>query len=384
MITKKEIEKRETIFLAPYALKSMDSKGRLFNEKEHSYRSVYERDKGRIIYSTAFRRLEYKTQVFVNHEGDHYRTRLTHTIEVSNIAKTIARALQLNEELVEAIALAHDLGHTPFGHAGEDVLNTLMADYGGFEHNCHGLRVVDKLEKRSPLYDGLNLSYEIREGIIRHNSCYDKPLKAKGFNCKGQPPLEVQIVDIADEIAYDNHDLDDGLSSGLLCENKLKTLDLWKETDIKIHKKFKHINAKLRRHQIVRNIINEQVTDVINASRNIIKKAAIKSISDVKKSEKKLISFSDAMQKKRKPLRAFLMDNLYKNYRVIRMSDKAERILTEIFNVYLHKPQQLPPEAKEKLKKEKKHRVICDYIAGMTDRYALEEYRKFFDPMVKV
>jgi len=384
MLTKKEIEKRETIFLAPYALKSMDSKGRLYKEKEHSYRSVYERDKGRIIYSSAFRRLEYKTQVFVNHEGDHYRTRLTHTIEVSNIAKTIARALQLNEELVEAIALAHDLGHTPFGHAGEDILNNLMAEHGGFEHNCHGLRVVDKLEKRSPLYDGLNLSYEIREGIIRHNTCYDKPVRSKGFNFKGQPSLEIQIVDIADEIAYDNHDLDDGLSSGLLCEDQLKKLKLWKEIDLKIHKKFKHINAKLRRHQIVRNIINEQVTDVIKTSRNAINKYKIKSVSDVKKTNKKFISFSDTMEKKRKPLRAFLMENLYKNYRVIRMSDKAERILTEIFNVYLNKPEQLPPDAKVNLKKEKKHRVICDYVAGMTDRYALEEYRKFFDPLVKV
>lgn len=387
MLTRKELEEREYKFLASYAMKSRESRGRVYKEKEHDYRNAYQRDKDRIIYSTAFRRLEYKTQVFVNHEGDHYRTRLTHTLEVAQISKAIARALKLNEDLVETIALAHDLGHTPFGHAGEDALRELMLEHGGFEHNAQGLRVVDYLEERYPDFPGLNLTHEVREGIVKHSTLFDHPttaIEVIGFEPESLPLLETQVVDAADEVAYDNHDLDDGLTSGMLKEAALKKLGLWKETSDFINKRYPAMTAEKKKYQMIRGLINGQVTDLIQHSEKNIKKFRIKSPGDAKKLPTKLICSSKGMQTKRKPLREFLLKNLYQNYRVVRMSDKALRFIKKLFEVYLAKPQQLRPDFQKRLHRDGPHRVICDYIAGMTDRYALDEYKKFFEPYERV
>jgi len=388
MLKRKEMEKREARLLAPYAAKSGATKGRVHKEKEHEYRSVYQRDRDRIIYSTAFRRLEYKTQVFVNHEGDYYRTRLTHTLEVAQIAKSIARALRLNDELTETIALAHDLGHTPFGHAGEDSLRVLMADHGGFEHNAQGLRVVDSLEERYPGFHGLNLTYEVREGIVKHSTFFDRPaafINLDDFDPQALPPLETQVVDIADEIAYDNHDVDDGITSGLIKEPLLrKKVGLWKKTAGIVNKKYPSLSAEKEKYQVIRALINSQVTDLIRQSEKNIRQFNIRRPEDAKKLKAKIIAFSQKMQADRKPLREFLMKNLYQHYRVIRMSDKASRFVRQLFEIYLARPEQLPPSFHKRIKKEGPHRIVCDYIAGMTDRYALNEYKKFFEPYERV
>lgn len=383
MLKRKDLEKRED-HLAPYAQKSRLTHGRFYKEAEHGYRSCYQRDRDRIIYSTAFRRLEYKTQVFVNHEGDYYRTRLTHTLEVSQIARSIARALRLNEDLVEAISLAHDLGHTPFGHSGEDALHDLMKDYGGFEHNSHGLRVVDYLEQRYPNFPGLNLTYEVREGIIKHSTAFDRPKPTIPFDSEGSPILEIQVVDVADEIAYDNHDLDDGITSGLIKESDLKTLRFWAEKRKTIEKQYPKINDETRKYQIIRSLINDQVSDIITETEKNLKKFRIRNTIDVVKVPERLVAFSKPIKTLREPMRNFLTNNLYQHYRVVRMSNKAYRFIESLFNIYADKPEQLPPTAQSRLKNEEKHRVICDYIAGMTDRYALDEYKKFFEPYERV
>jgi len=384
MLTRNEIEKEEYRILAPYAAKSAETRGRVYGEREHPYRPVYQRDRDRVVYSTAFRRLEYKTQVFVNHEGDHYRTRLTHTLEVAQIAKSIARALRLNGELVEAIALAHDLGHTPFGHSGEDALKELMIDHGGFEHNSQGLRVVDFLEEIYPDFPGLNLTYEVREGIIKHSTPFDKPRPYIPLEDRGSPFLEIQVVDIADEIAYDNHDLDDGIESGLLSPESLRSIALWKEVSEAVKKRYPDIRKKVRKSQIIRRLIDMQVTDLIKNTEKSLKKFKIKSYRDVRKFPERLVRFSPGMEEKRKPLKRFLEKNLYHHYRVIRMSKKACRFINGLFELYTENPEQLPSSQAAKLRGEDKHRVVCDYIAGMTDRYALDEYNKFFDPYKKV
>jgi len=383
MLKRKDIEKKEEL-LAPYAQKSRFSKGRCHKEPEHDYRSCYQRDKDRIIYSTAFRRLEYKTQVFVNHEGDYYRTRLTHTLEVSQIACSIARALELNEDLVEALSLAHDLGHTPFGHSGEDALHELMRDYGGFDHNIQGLRVVDFLEERYPDFPGLNLTHEVREGIIKHSTPFDKPRAVIPFESKGSPILEIQVVDIADEIAYDNHDLDDGITSGLLKEEDLKQVPMWVVKERALKAKFPNIKGEMKKYQIIRSLINEQVTEVLNQTDANIKKFRIHKVQDAVNIPERIVTVSKKMQSSREAMRQFLMQNLYQHYRVVRMSNKAYRFITSLFNNYLEKPEQLPPTTQKRLKKDDKYRVICDYIAGMTDRYALDEYKKFFEPYERV
>ena len=384
MLTRKDIEKREYDILAPYAMHSMDTKGRRYHEAEPKYRSVYQRDRDRIIHSTAFRRLEYKTQVFVNHEGDYYRTRLTHTIEVSQIARSIARTMSLNEDLVEAIALSHDIVHPPFGHAGEESLSMLMKNKGGFNHNLQGLRVVDELEQRYAGFPGLNLSWETREGINKHTTMFDSSKRLAELDPEASPTLETQVVDIADEIAYDNHDIDDGLTSGLIEEDGLFQLKLWRDASIFVKRTKAEIPDKIRKYQMIRRLIDTQIEDLIATSEKNIKNANIKTIPDVRRHKKRLITFSENMQKKRKELRAFLLENLYKNFRVIRMSDKARRFIIELFNVYMEKPEQLPPDDQKKIKKSGSHRVICDYIAGMTDRYALDEYKKLFDPYERV
>ena len=383
MFKRRDLEKREEL-LAPYAQKSKNSLGRQHKEQEHPYRSCYQRDRDRVIYSTAFRRLEYKTQVFVNHEGDHYRTRLTHTLEVAQIAKSIARALQLNEDLVEAIALAHDLGHTPFGHSGEDALREIMKDYGGFDHNTQGLRVVDLLEERYPEFPGLNLSYEVREGIIKHSTVYDPPRPSASFKATASPLLEIQVVDVADEIAYDNHDLDDGIHSKLIKEEDLSAIPLWESKERHIRKLYPDIHGKVRKYQIIRSMINEQITDILTQTEKNIKRYKVKKPQDATDLAVRIVAFSKEMEAMRKPMREFLQNNLYQHYRVVRMSNKAYRFITALFDVYSDKPEQLPPSTQARLKKEEKHQVVCDYIAGMTDRFALDEYKKFFEPYERV
>ncbi len=384
MLNQNQIRELEEKYLAGYAMKSSDSKGRVHKEAEHPYRSAYQRDRDRVIHSAAFRRLEYKTQVFVNHEGDYYRTRLTHTLEVSQIARTIAYALRLNTDLVEAIALAHDLGHTPFGHSGEDALNELMAKFGGFNHNLQGLRVVDILEERYPHFPGLNLTWEVREGIAKHTSAFDKSPKLKEFASAAAPTLESQIVDIADEIAYDNHDLDDGLTSGLIREEDLKKLELWENIYGIIAKKYAKIDREHQKYLVIRSLIDAQVTDLINETESRISKFKIRSYRDVKKMDGRTAGFSKKMLGLRKPLRDFLVNKLYHHYRVVRMSSKAKRFIEELFKVYVNSPQQLPPQAKKRIAIDGTRRVVCDYVAGMTDRYALDEYKKLFDPYEKV
>lgn len=384
MLTQKQINEFEDIFLAEYAMKSHNTRGRAYKEEEHPYRTVYQRDRDRIVHCAAFRRLEYKTQVFVNHEGDYYRTRLTHTIEVAQIARTIAAALRLNVDLTEAIALAHDLGHTPFGHSGEEALNELMSKTGGFNHNLQGLRVVDYLEERYPDFPGLNLTWEVREGIVKHSTVFDKPIKIKELAPKESPTLETQVVDIADEIAYNNHDLDDGLTSGLIKEPDLEKLTIWSNINNNISKGYKKIEENKRKYLIIRSLINMQVTDLIQETERNINKFKLKSYLDVKKSDKKIVTFSKNMLNLRNPLREFLMDNLYRHYRVVRMSIKAKHFIQELFKVYVNTPQQLPIEAQRKIPKDGVKRVVCDYIAGMTDRYALDEYKKLFNPYEKV
>ncbi|MGE5307610.1 MAG: deoxyguanosinetriphosphate triphosphohydrolase [Deltaproteobacteria bacterium] len=373
----------EEKLLAPYAMKSSLSKGRRYFQPEHEYRSAYQRDRDRVIHSQAFRLLEYKTQVFVNHEGDYYRTRLTHTLEVAQIARTIAFALRLNPDLTEAIALAHDLGHTPFGHAGEDTLNELMAGHGGFNHNLHGLRVVEKLEDRYPGFTGLNLTWEVREGLVKHRTKFDRSAIPPEFEPDKKPTLETQIVDIADEIAYDNHDLDDGITSGLLEEADLEKLTLWKRVKSQIPPNAE-LSSEKRKYLMIRNLIDLQVTDLKTTTEEKLRTLNLKTPEDVRSVGEKIVSFSPEMEEERKPLRELLQQKLYRHYRVARMTEKATRCIQELFRVYSDKPEALPPKVQERIAVEGLHRGICDYIAGMTDRNALDEYKKLFDPYEKV
>jgi dGTPase len=385
MVDRQSYVETEAERLAPYAAKSAQTRGRCFAEEDHAFRTPFQRDRDRIIHSSAFRRLEYKTQVFVYHEGDHYRTRLTHTIEVAQISRTIARALKLNEDLAEAIALAHDLGHPPFGHSGEQILNGLMKEHGGFEHNAHSLRIVEKLEHRYPDFDGLNLTFEVREGIAKHRSEHDNPRTDPRYPGKSSS-LEAQIVDIADEIAYSNHDIDDGLHSEMLSAEDLAGVELWRENFEEIVKTNSGADLKILKYQSIRRIINQQVTDLVKTIEEVIEAEGILSIEDVRAQRSPIAHFSPLMHEKNKRLKVFLNKNLYKHHRMIRMADKGERIIKELFSAYLRKPQLLPPENFSLINEagEEKHRVICDYIAGMTDRFALEEYKKLFDPFERV
>ncbi|KPJ63262.1 MAG: deoxyguanosinetriphosphate triphosphohydrolase [Planctomycetes bacterium DG_23] len=380
---RQEIEEREMDSLAPYAAKSRASHNRTYAEEEHPFRTAFQRDRDRVIHSSAFRRLEYKTQVFVNHEGDHYRTRLTHTMEVAQIARIIARALGLNEDLVEAVALAHDLGHTPFGHAGEDILRLLMQQYGGFEHNLHTLRVVDLLERRYPQFPGLNLTWEVRESIVKHTTRHDHPVAAE-FLPRLQPLLEAQVVEVSDSIAYDSHDLDDGLYGGLLLEEELLEMELWKEAAAKVTQTYGDLDSRQRRIQTVRFIINWEVTDLVENSAALLEKNKIASLEEVRQSPEILVTFSPDVQRKKDEIETFLLEHLYKHYRVTRMAQKAKRFIQELFQEYVRNPAQLPPPYEQRIKEDGPQRVACDYIAGMTDRFALDEYKKLFDPYERV
>jgi dGTPase len=383
VLTREELEKREDSYLASYAMKSMNTRGRVHPEDEHSYRSVYQRDRDRIIHSTAFRRLEYKTQVFVNHEGDHYRTRLTHSIEVAQIARSISRALCLNEDLSEAIALAHDLGHTPFGHSGEDALRILMKHHGGFEHNIQGLRVVDILEKRYSQFTGLNLSWEARESIAKHKLLSDDPNVIK-FDLNKQPLLEAKIVDIADSIAYDNHDIDDSLKAGLITESDLEEVALWRYAKEKVREQYSNLTKDMENIHTIKYIIDMEVTDLITNTQLMIEKMKIETTDDVQNCKERLVSFSPDISKKKLELQEFLQQNAYSHYRVVRMADKAKRFVEELFNAFIENPMQLPPEYQKWIEDAGLYQGVCDYIAGMTDRFAQDEYLKLFYPYERV
>ncbi len=371
--------------LAPYAAHPEKSRGRRYLESPPAYRTDYQRDRDRIIHSAAFRRLMYKTQVFVNHEGDHFRTRLTHSLEVAQIGRTIARSLALNEDLAEAIALAHDLGHTPFGHAGQEALDACMASFGGFEHNLQSLRVVDALEERYAAFPGLNLTFETREGILKH--CSGAKARALGdvgkrFLEGTQPGLEAQVINLADAIAYNSHDIDDGLRAGLLTVEALETQDLFQDPYLEVLREHPKLAKRQVIHEVVRRIIHRQVVDLIEHSRRLIQEAAPADIEAVRKSPP-LIAFSPAMETAHRALKRFLMDNLYRHYRVHRMNIKAKGVVKALFGAFFQDPRLLPESfgAKARDKDEAgRARVVADYIAGMTDRYALLEHARLFEP----
>jgi len=365
--------------LAVYATRPEHSRGRRYPEAAPQGRSEFQRDRDRIIHSTAFRRLEYKTQVFVNHEGDLFRTRLTHSLEVAQIARSIARGLRLNDDLVEAIALAHDLGHTPFGHAGQDALNSCMKDCGGFEHNLQSLRVVDLLEERYAAFDGLNLCYETREGILKH--CSRKNAKALGelgerFLRKRQPSLEAQLCNLADEIAYNNHDVDDGLRSGLISLEQLLEVDIFRRHLHAVRKQYPAIPERRLIHETVRHMINTLVSDVTGQSLKNIRQISPKN-PDEARMAKPLIAFSASISEEQQELKQFLRLQLYQHYRVARMSSKARRIIFDLYHAFIEDVKLLPPQFQEKAGGDKA-RTISDYIAGMTDRYAIREHRRLF------
>jgi dGTPase len=371
-------------YLAPYAADPATSRGRRLAEPPPATRTEFQRDHDRIIHSTAFRRLEYKTQVFVNHEGDLFRTRLTHSIEVAQIARSIARNLRLNEDLVEAISLAHDLGHTAFGHAGQDALNACMKDFGGFEHNLQSLRVVDALEERYGAFDGLNLTFETREGILKHCALANaKKLGDIGrrFIEKKQPTLEAQLANLADEIAYNNHDIDDGLRSGLLTLAQLGDIDFYARHQREVESIFPGITGRRAINETLRRMINALITDLIHTSRARIEAAQPHSVEDVRNGPP-LIAFSDAMRSEATLLKKFLRDNLYQHYLVNRMTSKARRIVLELFQAFMDEPALLPPayQVAAQLAEQKslQARKVADYIAGMTDRYAMREHRRLF------
>jgi dGTPase len=385
MVGREAFEAREVAVLAPYAMRSRDSRGRRSPEADHPIRTCFQRDRDRIIHSTAFRRLEYKTQVFVNHEGDYYRTRLTHTMEAAQITRTIARVLGLNEDLAEAVALAHDLGHTPFGHAGERTLDRLMGPHGGFEHNAQSLRIVDLLEERYATFRGLNLSWELREGIVKHSTRYDRPQVAE-FDAGKAPCLEAQIVDFADEVAYTAHDVDDGLKSGMLDPDELETVPLWRTALDEARRSAALVPVSIQRYQAVRRLIDWMVTDLVETLLGRIARERIDSLAAVRAVKPRLVEFSTAMGERHRVLKAFLSEHLYHHHRVTRMTQKADRIMTALFEVYMGEPRQLPPHVTRRVEEEGETmpRVIADYIAGMTDRFALEEYKKLFDPYERV
>lgn len=376
--------------LAPYAATDTASRGRQYSESTPAYRSEYQRDRDRIIHSAAFRRLEYKTQVFVNHEGDMFRTRLTHSIEVAQISRSIARILNLNEDLSETIALAHDLGHTPFGHAGQDALNACMRDYGGFEHNLQSLRTVDTLEERYAEFPGLNLTFESREGILKHCSLRNaKQLGKVGqrFIDKTQPSLEAQLVNLADQIAYNNHDVDDGLRSGLISIDQLLAIDLFAAQHAEVIARYPDLSGRRLIHEIIRRMINQQVVDLVETSQTHLTELSPQNIDDIRAQTGPLIRFSDDMLAANQSLKRFLRDNLYNHYRVHRMTSKAQRTLSALFDAFMHEPRLLKPEHQDKVKQfEEKDgdsgraRAVADYIAGMTDRYAISEYQRIFEP----
>ncbi len=376
--TREELEQIERQILAPYAQLSAESRGREFAEAPPAWRTQYQRDRDRVIHSRAFRRLEYKTQVFLNGSGDHLRTRLTHTIEVSAISRNIASALKLNSDLAETIALAHDLGHSPFGHKGETVLARLMKGHGGFEHNQHSLRIVELLEQKYPKFPGLNLTWEVREGLAKHYTSYDHPDKHKGFETKNSS-LEAQIANLADEITYYSHDLDDGLDSGLLSEKQLiQNVRIFDQAARLVKKEHGNPPDESRRYFIIRTVIDMQIRDVVETSERLILAANVKSADDVRRFPKALIQHSPDRRKLNLELRDYLYKNLYFNPVVHQPNMRAVKMLEELFHYFLKHPDEIGEGSQKRVKKSGLRRAVCDYIAGMTDRYVMLEHERIF------
>ncbi len=381
LFTREQLEALEDQMLAPYGLRSKDSKGRAYPEDEPPYRTAFQRDRDRILHTTAFRRLEYKTQVFINYEGDYYRTRLTHTLEVTQIGRTVARALGANEDLTEAICLAHDLGHPPFGHSGEVALNRLMKDHGGFDHNKQSLRIVTKLERRYPDFPGLNLTWEVREGIVKHETEYDVS-DARDYNPDLRGHLEAQIANAADELAYTAHDLDDGLRSGMITPRMLEGIELWEILCESIGWHNGEL-AELIRHRLIRRLIGMEVTDLVHATARRLKESGVQSVEELQRLPYNVIGFSEDMARRNRELKDFLYKNLYRHHRVVRMAVKAERIISDLFHAYCDEPAMLPRHVQMLIDERGLERTVCDYIAGMTDRYAVEEHQKLFEPRTR-
>ncbi len=379
--TRKDLENLEDQSLAPYGIRSKNTKGRCYPEEEAEYRTAFQRDRDRILHTTAFRRLEYKTQVFINYEGDYYRTRLTHTLEVAQIGRTIARALGANPELTEAICLAHDLGHPPFGHNGETTLARLMKDHGGFDHNKQSLRIVTKLEQRYQAFPGLNLTWEVREGIVKHESEYDVA-DAREYDADLRGHLEAQITNIADELSYTAHDLDDGLRSGMISAPMLDGIVLW-EILVESVGWHGHVLDDLSRHRMVRNLIDMEVSDMIHATDKQLRESGVRSVQELQSLPYNVVTFSEEMHQRNRQLKDFLYAKLYRHHRVVRMAVKAERIVGDLFRAYVLEPAILPSHVQEPIQEKGLERTVCDYIAGMTDRFAVEEYQKLFDPVMK-
>lgn len=372
------LENNEDETLAPYAAHSRNTKGRLFPDDEPDYRTTFQRDRDRIIHTTAFRRLEYKTQVFINYEGDYYRTRLTHTLEVAQIGRTLARALGANEDLVEAICLAHDLGHPPFGHSGEVILARLMRDYGGFDHNKQSFRIVTELEKRYPDFPGLNLTYEVLEGMVKHETEYDQS-DARDFSPNLRGNLEAQITNVADELAYTAHDLDDGLRSGMITVGMLSGMPMWEIVVESVGWRSGALED-LTRHRVIRRLIGLEMDDLVKSTAQKLRESGVRSVDELQRLPYNVVGFSEDRHAHNRQLKDFLYANLYRHYRVVRMAVKAERLLTDLFTYYRAEPTTLPKHVQVIIAERGLERTICDYIAGMTDRFAIEEHRKLFDP----
>ena len=372
------MEAQERVVLAGYAQKSADSAGRRFPEPRHPHRTDYQRDRARVIHSRAFRRLEYKTQVFLNGTGDHLRTRLTHTFEVANVTRTISRALGLNEDLAEAIALAHDLGHPPFGHTGEETLEELMRKHGGFDHNAQSLRIVDAVELRYPKFPGLNLSHEVREGLQKHARFYESP-KGDGKRTS-QPSLEAQVANLADEITYYSHDLDDGLDFRLLEPGQLARLDAWQATEEQVSRDFPELKGAEFRAYVIRCLIDRQVADVIRTSSDRIDRAEVRTADEVRKHREPLIAYSAPLRRANVQLRKFLYKNLYYHPRVAGANKAACEMLRDVFTAYLKKPELLGEATARRIDDVGLHRTVCDYVSGMTDRYLLDEHARLCKP----
>ena len=382
-VTREELEEREERELAAYAMRSRSSRGRFHPDPEHPYRTAYQRDRDRIVHTTAFRRLEYKTQVFVYSEGDHYRNRLTHSIEVAQIGRTMARALGCNEDLVEAICLAHDLGHPPFGHTGETTLNELMRDHGGYDHQKQTYRIITRLEQRYPDHPGLNLTFEVREGVVKHDTDYDV-VDARDYNPDERGTLECQLCNLADEIAYNTSDSDDGLRAGILRPNEFldlaicrRVLDSLGETASSVD-----LTRPLERHRFIRRLVGIEVSEAIQSTGANLRAAGVRNLADLRAQEHNVSAYSDAIKEENREFKRFLFASFYRHYRVVRMAGKADRTVRALFTAFVEEPAQLPPDTQNNVSERGRdvYRVVCDYISGMTDRYAIAEYRRLFDP----
>ncbi|NLA80315.1 MAG: deoxyguanosinetriphosphate triphosphohydrolase [Chloroflexi bacterium] len=376
--TRQQLEEFEDRNLAPYAIRSKDSRGRKFPEEEADFRTRYQRDRDRILHTTAFRRLEYKTQVFIIHEGDYYRTRLTHSLEVAAIGRSLARSLGANEDLTETICLAHDLGHPPFGHSGETVLARLMMDHGGFNHNHQSVRIVTELEQRYPDFSGLNLSWEVLEGMIKHETDYDTA-DASEYAPPLRGHLEAQLANVADELAYTTHDLDDGLRSGLITPSQLDGIAIWEIVNESLGRRKSDTLDELSRHQLIRRLIGFEMTDLIHSIDRYLRRSKANSPQELQALPYNVVGFSEDMHRRNRELKDFLFEKLYRHYRVVRMQTKAERIISELFNLYVNTPSALPDSVQLSIPVKGLELTVCDYIAGMTDRFAIDEYKRLFD-----